>query len=133
MLRASRRDVIALVEATKVSLSPDMWVNRSPGKRNDQGRSGSGECVSTAVLVTALQHDMDWQTRAVAEEMILDSIYRRTGKDWHSIPNFNDAPGRSYAEVMQALNWALEDMRNYRESIPFESVKSRQERLLLPS
>ena len=45
-----------------------------------------------------------------AWEALYDAIEGRTGGNWGGVATWNDDPGRTHAEIMQAFDWAIADL-----------------------
>lgn len=72
--------------------------------------AGSGNCLATAVAVVALRaiyHSVPVPYHVV-ESIVLTAIQIQTARRWRSIPDYNDAPGRTLDEVLSVLQIAAE-------------------------
>jgi hypothetical protein len=60
-----------------------------------------GFCLAVALATVA---HYNWGYYSTIIPLILQAAYIQTGKQWRDIPQYNDAPGRTFEEILAVLD-----------------------------
>lgn len=95
---------IAIICADTAALLREVgWLPMNPIRAGK-----AGMCLGVA-LATVAHHN--WGYSAIVP-LVLQSAYIQTGKQWRDIPDYNDAPGRTFDEVLAVLSTAASYGKN---------------------
>lgn len=92
-----------LIKARALIDTPDRWVQHYYSVQKDG--VVKSYCASGALHAAATRDEGDR-----AWEALYDAIEGRTGGNWGGVATWNDDPGRTHAEIMQAFDWAIADL-----------------------
>ncbi len=95
-----KRDVISeVIYDTADLLLRDGWVNANPILYG-----GGRHCLAQALSLSAIDKIDYWQVEAA----VFSAIRELHGGQWRDIADWNDAPGRTFDDVMAALQLATQ-------------------------
>lgn len=86
-----------VLDVTAKILKAEGWVNANPvasGKR--------GNCLGMAIARAAFGHTEYFKVHA----KVLEAAMIQTGRRWRDVPQYNDAPGRTFADVLEVIRIA---------------------------
>lgn len=102
-----RNSVMQIIGEAETLLDREGWINRNP-----VGSGRNGYCIGSAIA-TVVGKQMFWTRENNTNyhdvaEVMLAAMQKQTGKQWGSMPMYNDAPGRTREEVRAVMRMARE-------------------------
>jgi hypothetical protein len=102
-----RISIMQVIGEAETLLDRVGWINRNP-----VGSGRTGYCLGSAIA-TVVGRNMFWTRdnntnyHDVAEVM-LTAMQKQTGRQWGSMPEYNDAPGRTREDIRTVMKLARE-------------------------
>jgi len=102
-----RSSIVQIIDEVEGLLDKEGWINRNP-----VGSGRRGYCIGSAIATVVGRPDSWTREQSIkyseVAEVMLAAMQTQTGRQWESMPRYNDAPGRTREDVRNVMKLARE-------------------------